>query len=415
MVRFPALLLALSLSGCSFGPKAIEQTHGRYSRAVQRVEEEEFLKNIVRLRYTEEPRNLNVSAIAAQYELAAGAEARPFFNSQAARVANPSIYSTFTSILPFASLSGSTRPTVSLTPQDDGESVRQFLTPISADTVTFLTQSGWPVGSVMRIWMDRINGVPNWVPASGPTRDKPTDFERFIRIAELLQAAQDRELVSLYSEDRLSEMSGPLPASAVTSSAAVEAATSGYEFRPKDDGKTWSLVKRSKSMVLQENAHAKGSPEMAELASLLNLKPEAGRYEVVVASGVPDPVTVGAPPGTVIRFSPRSTSQALFFLANGVEVPPDHVACGLVKMPPDGANPLEITRGVFRVHTCEGHSHKKPPCAYIGVWYRDRWYYIDDRDQDSKSTLMLMLQLRRLDFKRQEIGRAPTLTLPVGR
>jgi hypothetical protein len=49
------------------------------------------------------------------------------------------------------------------------------------------------------------------------------------------------------------------------------------------------------------------------------------------------------------------------------------------------------------------------------VRYRDHWFYIDDRDQDSKSTIFLLMHLRRLDFKRQQIGGAPTLTLPVGR
>jgi len=49
------------------------------------------------------------------------------------------------------------------------------------------------------------------------------------------------------------------------------------------------------------------------------------------------------------------------------------------------------------------------------VWYRDHWYYIDDRDPESKATLLLMLQLRRLDFQRQRIGNVPALTLPLGR
>ena len=70
-------------------------------------------------------------------------------------------------------------------------------------------------------------------------------------------------------------------------------------------------------------------------------------------------------------------------------------------------------RGLFRVHVCKGH--KRPACAYIAVRYRDHWFYIDDRDHDSKATLLLMMQLRRLDFQRQKIGVAPALTLPIGR
>jgi hypothetical protein len=127
VTRAIAAVLAVSAvlaAGCSFGPKAIERTHGKYGAAVQRVEEEQFLKNVVRLRYVEAPRNLDVAAIAAQYELSAGAEARPFFSTEA----TGDLFRSFTTILPFASVGGANRPTVSLDPQDDASTVRQFLT-----------------------------------------------------------------------------------------------------------------------------------------------------------------------------------------------------------------------------------------------------------------------------------------------
>ena len=47
--------------------------------------------------------------------------------------------------------------------------------------------------------------------------------------------------------------------------------------------------------------------------------------------------------------------------------------------------------------------------------YRDYWYYIDERDQASKTTFSLVLQLSRLDFTRQQKSDAPFLTLPIGR
>lgn len=401
--------LCLGSAGCAFGPRAIERTHGRYDEAVERVDEEQLLRNIVRLRYVESPANLDVTAIAAQYELTASAEARPFFTSEA----TGNLFQHFHSVLPFASLGGANRPTVSFAPQDDGTTVRQFLTPISADTLVFLGQSGWPVSSVLRIWLDRLNGVPNWVPASGPPRDVPTDYERFLRAAELLQNAQDQELISVHAEDLIKEMSSPLPANAVTSAAVVEAAKDGFEYRQRDD-KNWVLVKHEKRLVLQVNPAGLGSPELSELASILNLKPGQPRYELVVATGLPDPAKHPSAPSSELRMTPRSTAQALFFLANGVEVPEEHRNCGLVRFP-EGSDPSQATQGIFRVHSCPGHKRKPPRCASTSVWYRDHWYYIDDSDQESKATLMLMLQLRRLDFKRQQIGTIPALTLPVGR
>ncbi len=408
VARSAAALLALAAGpGCALGPRAIERTHGQYAAAVGRVEEEQFLANIVRLRYLEAPRNLDVSAIAAQYELSAAAEARPFFTSEA----TGNLFRDFTSVLPFGSVGGANRPTVTLDPQDDATAVRQFLTPITADALLFLAQSGWPVSTVLRVWADRLNGVPNAAPAGGPPRDAPADFARFRRAAELLQAAQDRELGSVRADERAAEVGGPLPAAAVTAAAAVEAAKGGFEFRPRGDG-SWVLVRRERRLVLDLHPAGRASPEVAELAALLNLRPGEERYDLVVATGVPDPAKNPSEPSAALRVTPRSTAQALFFLSNGVEVPPEH-AGGLARLPPDGADPAEATRGVFRVRSCPGH--RPPACAYVAVRYRGYWFYVDDTDHESKATLLLMLQLRRLDFQRQRVGGGPALTLPVGR
>ena len=76
----------------------------------------------------------------------------------------------------------------------------------------------------------------------------------------------------------------------------------------------------------------------------------------------------------------------------------------------------ELMRGLFEVHVCKSHKHKPPPSSYIAVKYRGYWFYIDDADQASKTTLALMIQLSRLDFtRRQRTGGGPFLTLPVGR
>ncbi len=409
------LAVVLACGGCSLGPKALESTHPKYAASVQNVEEQQFLSNVVRLRYVEATTELSVSAIATQYEVTAGAELRPFFSTEAARNNSPNTFGAFTRFLPFASLGVSNRPTISLTPQSEGSIVRQSLTPISGETIIFLAQSGWPVGSILRIWLDRLNGVPNAVPGSGPPRDIPSDFARFRRATDLMQFAQDQGLISVHSDERITELSGPLAASAITASAVVEAAKLGYEYRPRQSGEDWALIQREQRLVLQVNPRGRGSKELLEFAELVNLKPYLDRYELVVGSGVVDPVANGTAPSDSMKLTPRSTAQALFYLANGVEIPTVHIAAGLVRLPSDGTNPADATEGIFRVHSCKGNERKPPPCSYAAVWYRDHWFYLDDRDQESKATLFLMLQLRRLDFQRQQIGGIPALTLPVGR
>ena len=409
-------VLAGSVSGCAFGPKVLEKSHGRYQESVRQVDEEQLLRNLVHLRYSELPLELDVSSIAAQYELNGSAEARPFFIAP-----NPSnsnvIFRTFTSILPDLSVSGANRPTITLVPADNGETVRRFLTPIPTETLAFLCETSWPVSVIMRLWVERLNGVPNAVTASGPSRGIISDFQRFRRLTELFQLSQDRELVSIRTEQREIEVGGPVPAATVTAAAVVDAAKAGMEYRPREDGRTWSLVRKEDKLLVRINAPAIGSPELEEMVHLMNLQPDALTYDVVVAPGnVPDPLFYPRPPSAELRITPRSSAQVYFYLSNGVEVPCEHLACGLVRPTTDAeGQPIdgrELTRGIFEVHACKGH--KPPPTAYVAVKSRGYWYYIDDRDQASKSTLSLVLQLSRLDFGTEKPA-GPLLTLPVGR
>ena len=205
--------VAWTTGGCTFGPKVLELSHGRYNEAVRRVHEEQLLRNLVHMRYNEPPLDLNVSSIAAQYELDGGVEARPFF-----QVPNPSgsTFRTFTSVLPDVNVSGANRPTLTLIPADNGDAVQKFLTPISAETLHFLVETSWPVATVLRLWVEGLNGVPNAASASGPQRDHVSDFERFRRVAELLQLVRNLRLGDVRAEERPVEVSGPLPASVVT-------------------------------------------------------------------------------------------------------------------------------------------------------------------------------------------------------
>jgi hypothetical protein len=389
----------------------LEKTHGRYNEAVRLVEEEELLRNLVHMRYHETPLNLNVNSITTQYELTGQAEARPFF--LAPNPGSPAVFRTFLSILPDVLVSGANRPTVALTPADDSSAVRQFLTPIALDTLIFLAQTSWPVSTVARLWVERLNGVPNAPTASGPSRDVPADFARFQRIAALLQECQDRELVSVRREERITPVGGALPAEAVTAAALVEAAKNGLEYHKTADGKAWILVRREPRQLLEVNPGAENSPEVAELVALLNLIPGLRRYDITVAArGSPDPALFPVPPLTELQVVPRSTAQVYFYMANGVAVPAKHLRAGIVHPAAGGAGP-ELTRGLFEVHVCGGH--KPPPNAYVAVHYRGYWFYIDDRDQATKDTFALVLQVSRLDFARQRLGVGPVLTLPAGR
>jgi hypothetical protein len=409
------LCLGLSGGGCAFGPKVLEKTHGRYNEAVRRVDEEQLLRNIVRLRYNETGLELNVSSIASQYELAATVEARPFFSTP-----NPAgnVFHPFARVLPDASLDGSNRPTITFVPADNGDAVQRFLTPISSDTLIFLSQTSWPVSMVLRLWLERANGVPNASSASGPLRGDVPDFERFRRVAELAQSARLLKLATVRPDDLPREIGSPLPLVSVTGPMTLEAAKSGMEYRLREDGNSWVLVRKERGLVLDVQPTAIGHPIVNELESLLNLRSGLRRYEIVLAQGIEaDPLLDPIPPSDELRISTRSTAQVLYFLANGVDVPGEHQAEGVAQVAatPDGTpfDSRAVTDGLFRVHSCK--AHKPPATAYVAIFHRGYWYYIDDRDQVSKATFALVLATSRLDFARQHPTAGPFLTLPVGR
>src|SRR2546428_7532267 len=61
-----ALIAVLLIAGCSaFGPKTLARDRLRYNEVVKSTTEEQLLLNIVRLRYSDTPSSLAVSAIAA--------------------------------------------------------------------------------------------------------------------------------------------------------------------------------------------------------------------------------------------------------------------------------------------------------------------------------------------------------------
>ena len=78
-----SLIVAFNtLTGCStFGPLSLEQTRLQYNETVKATTEQQLLLNIVRLRYTDTPSSLAVSAIAAQFERSQSFALLPFFVS----------------------------------------------------------------------------------------------------------------------------------------------------------------------------------------------------------------------------------------------------------------------------------------------------------------------------------------------
>jgi hypothetical protein len=403
------VLCAFALSGCSFGAWMLESSVGPYNEAVTRVDEEQLLLNLVRLRYNDNPTRIDISSIAAQYEIGANAEARPFFGTP-----NPAgdVFQTFTRILPDITSNAANRPTFSLTPLDDPETIRGLFTPLAVDGIVFLAETSYPLSTVFQLFVESMNGVPNAPSASGPPRNLVPEFREFKRASEIMQQLKDLGDLQFVREEQITEYGSHLNESSVSATALVDAAKNGFEYQQQPD-KTWALVKRTRKLSLEIKPEALSRPEVIELTALLHLKPGLTRYEVTVG-GKESSARGGRPESTSLNLYPRSVVQALYYVAHGALVPPEHVACGLVKTPlVADASPFdwqELFGGLFTVHSVK--QHRRPACAFVAVKYRDYWFFVDDRDADTKATFSLLLTMTRINPTPIKKG-GPVLTLPV--
>lgn len=395
--------------GCAFGPRSLLNSRLRYNDAVKTTSEQQLLLNIVRLRYIDTPSSLAISSIADQQEIAAGLGIMPFFTSAGAG----DVGSYRGSILPQAQLSRTTRPTLSYTPLDDEEFTRRLFSPISLQGVAYLSKTTWPISTVFRLYLENLNWVSNAETASGPTPVEPPDYATFLEGIQALQRLQDRKLITLYTEERESLVSSLFSSSESSAKLAIESIQNNLELKTTTDGT--SLIRREKQPVLRVDPTINSDVDWLCFCNAFKLNSNLRTFDLTAEKL--DPFLKDSPLTGLekLDLETRSLLQVLFFVAQGVDVPQEHLVGGVAPRTNDFDGGLfdwqKVLGGLFRV--CSIQSKKMPECAHIAIQYKGYWYYIDQRDQASKATFALLLEVSRLELETTK-SKAPILTLPLG-
>ena len=336
------------------GPQAIHRSRTDYNLAIQRTSDEQLLLNLVRLRYRDRPLFLEVTGLTTQFRFEPRVSAG-FYQETGGH----------TSTQAEAQFEYEEKPTVSYTPLRGKEFVQRMMTPVSWRTLDLLDNVGWRSDRVLRVCVQKLNGLGNAVTASGPTPDKAPPFRTFLEAVRLYQSLREKEVVASY--------------------------------QAKADGQL--------AQFIAFDARASDLPEYRRFTRLLGLDPAKRRYRITVNAQLPLP--------NHLQLQTRSVTGILYFLSQGVDVPPEDVAAGRVTLTRDEeGHPFdwsEVLDGLIRIH----YSRQAPDNAAVKVRYRGHWFYIDDSDLDSKSTFMLLGQLFALQSGELP-GGAPVLTLPVG-
>jgi hypothetical protein len=399
-VILPAVML---LAGCaSQGPGSLADDRLRYNEIIKTTTEQQLLLNIVRLRYTDSPNSLSVSTIAMQSEFTEAGALMPFFGVSGDAAAHSAF-----GVLPQVGVTATDRPTITLTPLDDQEFTRQLFTPISLEGLLYLAKTTWPIETVFRLALENLNWVSNAQEGSGPTSPTPPVYLEFRRGIRALQTLQDRNEIVFGVEEREQTQDSPAP----SAKDVLEAARQDYSFR-RDARGGWQLVKKIQQPVMKVDPKAVHSPEMVEVSEAFHLKPGLGQYDITLEQLSPFPSTYPRDGVTVLDLETRSLLQMLYFVANGVEVPAEHLRRQLARQTrEDSGQPFDwqaVIGDLLHVHWSE----RPPPGAHVAIRYLDTWFYIDQADADSLATFAILMELSRMELAGKSAS-GLTLTLPL--
>jgi hypothetical protein len=106
----------------------------------------------------------------------------------------------------------------------------------------------------------------------------------------------------------------------------------------------------------------------------------------------------------------RSIMDIIIELSAQIEVPAEQAAEGRTyATSPRIGDGKDQVAPLIRIHS----SKAKPADSFVAMNYRDHWYWIDDRDRQSKVVFSFLMIL----FSLVETGappQAPTITVPIG-
>lgn len=342
--------------GCrTIGPKELTGTHSLYNQAIVTSLDRQLLQNLVRLRYRDNPYFLEVGSVTASLQLEASVGA----GSELDTGAGGNI------LMPNANVAYSTGPTISYTPLQGEDFLRNVLTPISIESLFVLINSGWSAKRVFGVAVERINNLENAPTASGPTPSvAPQNQSQFLRLLDLLERKRAAGII-----------------------------------QSRIDPETQDLL-----IQFDNNAE---EAEVKEIKALLDLGQELQSFKVngEVAQTKPDTISIRT----------RSIMSILFYLSQNIDVPIEDQEKGYVTrtIDPRGGTfdwGQTAAGSLFQVNV----ANKEPKDAFLAIPYRGHWFYIEDSDLDSKSSFLLLSQL--FNLQAGSINRpGPTLTIPVVR
>ena len=350
------ILAAVQLTGCAgIGPKTVARDRFDYVSAISESWKRQTLLNLVKTRYLDAPVFLDVASVINQYslenEVSLGASGE-FYNKGESSFISPEI-----------GVRGryTDRPTITYNPLMGENFARSLLKPIPNTSILLLVQSGYPIDLVLRICIQAVNGLKNRFSTRFGGRKADPEFYEALTLLRQIQMTDGMALRS----------------------------------RPVDN-------KETVVMSFREPKTEDQAMKQKRLLHLLGLEADAREFSVVYGAF---PVNEKE-----IAILSRSMIQVMSEYASYIEVPPSDIAEGRVHAPQQESVEAE-TRFPPMIRVRNGAS--KPDDTFVAVRYRNRWFWIDDRDSDSKSAFYFLMVMFSFTEKADIRQAAPILTVPT--
>jgi hypothetical protein len=337
---FIAILpVLLFTSGCLMrvGPKTIRGDRFDYSAAISSSWKTQMMMNLVRIRYMDPPVFLDIAQVVASYTLEASAE-----------VQTPDYSGPY---FPYASVTGrwAESPTITYNPLTGEKFTKSLLAPVSPISIFQLVQAGWPLDAVFAIAVKGINGLH----AANSNRLMQQQADpRYYRVLRLLRELQQTNSFSIRT-------------------------SAAKEGEPEQD--TVDFTRLDPDDASLEKAR--------EVRKLLGLNQEETSFKLAFGA-------VQASDKELALLT-RSILEIITEASVGVEIPDSDLKEGRATQL-GGAPGAAAEALVFRVHVRSSTSKPGPNDAFAAAQYHGHWFWVDDRDLQSKRGLGFLMVLATL-------------------
>ena len=253
------------------------------------------------------------------------------------------------------------RPTITYAPLMGEKYTRSILKPMPIGAIVLLLQSGYPADSVLRVCIQSINGLSNKRSVAIGWRDPQPEFR------EVLALLRDLQVMNAIA------------------------------FRRATKEKEYTII-----MELNFSPNEVLTKKKDRLFELLKIDPAAKEFSIVFGS-------VSRNRNEIAMLS-RSLSQIMTEYSAFVEVPQSDIDEGrVVRTRVTLDEEKETIPPLIRVRS----GQEKPADAYAAVSYRNMWFWVEDTDLYSKTSLNFLMILFSLTEKGEGANQAPVITVPT--